>query len=639
MNQAERERRLYLWFLLAACVVANLLRWRAVQVGLMSDDFMQQAMIDGIYPGGDTYVPFDLYAFLRHDVMIAHVEQGTAPWWSVEELHGTVLRPLASLLLWLDRTLLPGQVGLWHAHSMLWFAGAIVALGLALDRLLPRSIAVLAVVLFVCEAGVISPLTWLANRCVLLCATFGFLAIWAHLEWRTPRASTPAWRQRHGGVLVGILMTACIASGEYGLGILAYLGAWELLLGPGSARTRLRALVPALAPVIIYLFIHKLRGYGTSGAEVYADPFHTPLGYLDWASKRVPQLSSAAFWSIPAATINVYRFGLMRNRELWWMPAGPTPDEYHQGHINMSLCGVALACVTVGLARRAWTLEERGALRVLVLGGLLGLLPISVAPAHSRLLVVAQLAVCPLIAAVIIGCVRLLLGRGPADITTPSMGSRVRGAVLVPIAGLLAWQHTLGDIRWGNSYLRYLDALQASNMVAFTDGDLLKDDLSGRDVIIVNGPSQSVGLFGSFVLHTADLPTPRSWRPLTLGSNFASVANRPAANILVVSTVQGAWLRNAGELFFRREDQPLHTGDMLTYPTLSAEVLRDDDGHPTSVRFVFDRNLDDPSLVFVVATEHGIMRWNVPPVKGRNVIPLPKLPAVPEAENIHGLLP
>jgi hypothetical protein len=278
-------------------------------------------------------------------------------------------------------------------------------------------------------------------------------------------------------------------------------------------------------------------------------------------------------------------------------------------------------------------------LRVLVLGGLLGLLPISVAPAHSRLLVVAQLAVCPLIAAVIIGCVRLLLGRGPAHVPTPSVGSRVRGALLLPIAGLLAWQHTLGDIRWGNSYLRYLDALQASNMVAFTDGDLLKDDLSGRDVIIVNGPSQSVGLFGSFVLHTADLPTPRSWRPLTIGSNFASVANRPAANILVVSTVQGAWLRNAGELFFRREDQPLHTGDMLTYPTLSAEVLRDDDGHPTSVRFVFDRNLDDPSLVFVVATEHGIMRWNVPPVKGRNVIPLPKLPAVPEAENIHGVLP
>lgn len=635
MTDTDAERRRYSWFLLAACVVACALRWRAVQVGLMSDDFMQQAMIDGIYPGGDTYVPFDLYAFLRHDVMIAHVEQGTAPWWSVPELHGTVLRPLASLLLWLDRALLPGRVELWHAHSMVWFAGAIVGLGLAVGRLLPRSIAMLAVIFFVCEAGVISPLTWLANRCVLLCATFGFLAIWAHLEWRTPEPCTPAWRRRHGGLLVGASMTACIASGEYGLAVLAYLCVWEWLLGPGRARERLRALLPSLIPIVIYLIVHKLRGYGTSGAEVYADPFHTPLGYLDWASKRVPQLTSAAFWSIPGATINVFRFGLMRNREGWWMGETPTAQEYHQGHIVMSLCGVALACLALALVRRAWSDSERRTLRVLIIGGLLGLLPISVAPAHARLLVVAQLGTCSVVAAVVVGCIRLVRGQ----VASANTASRVRGAMLAPIAGLLAWQHTIGDVRWGGSYLRYLDALQASNMVAFTQGDLLVDDLTGRDVIIVNGPSQSVGLFGSFVLHTIGLPTPRSWRPLTIGSNFASIANRPAANVLVVSAIQGAWLHNAGELFFRREDQPLHAGDELVYPRLSARVLRDDDGHPTTVQFVFDRNLDDPSMVFVVTTERGIMRWKVPPVGGRNVIPLPKLPTVPEAEDIHAFKP
>ncbi len=631
----EAERRHYYWFLLAACVAACVLRWRAVLVGLMSDDFMQQAMIDEIYPGGDTYVPFDLYAFLRHDVMVAHVEQGTAPWWSVPELHGTVLRPLASLLLWLDRVLLPGQVELWHAHSMLWFAAAIAALGLAVGRLLPRSFAILAVIFFVCEASVISPLTWLANRCVLLCATFGFLAIWAHLEWRTPEPSTPQWRRRHGGVLVGVLMTLCIASGEYGLAVLAYLGVWEWLLGPGTARERARALLPSLIPILIYLVIHKLRGYGTSGAEVYADPFHTPLGYLDWASKRVPQLASGAFWSIDAATINVYRFGLMRNREGWWMPENPTPEQYHQGHIIMSWCGLALACVVLLLVRRAWTEPERRTRRALLIGGVLGLFPISVAPAHARLLVIAQLATCSVIAAVIVGFVRLV--RGQVD--SPDRVSRIRGVVLVPLAGLLAWQHTGGDVRWGNSYMRYLDALQASNMIAFTQGDLLTDDLTGRDVIIVNGPSQSVGLFGPFELHTAELPTPRTWRPLSIGSNFASVANRPSANVLIVSTVQGAWLRNAGELFFRREDQPLVAGDQLSYPTLSAKVLRDEGGHPTAVRFEFDRNLDDPSLVFVVATERGIMRWKVPPVGGRNVIPLPKLPAVPEAAEIHAFKP
>ena len=61
--------------------------------------------------------------------------------------------------------------------------------------------------------------------------------------------------------------------------------------------------------MIAYLIVHKLGGYGTFGAEVYADPFHTPMGYLRWASKRVPKLIAAGFWSIPAATIHVFRFG------------------------------------------------------------------------------------------------------------------------------------------------------------------------------------------------------------------------------------------------------------------------------------------------------------------------------------------
>lgn len=626
-NQARRRE---LWLLLAIAVLGCLVRAGAVKVGLMSDDFMQQAMLDGIYPGGN-YAPFDLYGFLRRDVMIEHVEQGTAPWWSVPELHGTVLRPLASLLLWLDRRVLPGRIDLWHLHSLLWFAAAIVAFGLAVLRMLPRSIAVLAVIMFACEAGIISPLAWLANRCVLMCATFGFLAIYAQLEWRQPRADTPAWLRERGAWVVGGLMTLSVAAGEYALGIVALLGCFELLRGPGPLRERARALLPAVLPVLVYLAVHKALGYGTFGAEVYADPFHAPLGYLEWTAKRIPKLITAGFWSIPGATINVFRFGLLRNTEDWWMPQPPTAEQFHRAHIGLAAVGVVLAAITIALARRAWSADERATLRVLMLGGVLGLLPIAVAPAHSRLLVIAQLAVCPVVAAVVVGCVRLVLAR----VAKPTVGSRVRGVVLVPIAALLAWQHTIGDLRWGRAYLRYLDALQASNMVAFTQGDLLDGPLEGLDVVVLNGPSQSVGLFGPFVLRTQGLPVPHSWRPLTIGSNFATVAHRSGPDTLVLSAVQGAWLHNAGELFFRREDQPLHAGDVLVYPTLRAEILADDDGHPTSVRFRFDRKLDDPSLLFVVATERGLMRWKLPPVGGRNVVPLPKLPAVAQAADIH----
>jgi hypothetical protein len=639
MSSELRERRRDLLIMLCLALVGAALRSRALRVGLMSDDFMQQGMIDGLYPGSG-YVPFDLYAFLRRgETMVAHVELGTAPWWAVPELHGTVLRPLASLLLWLDRTLLPGQFVLWHLHSMLWFVAASVALGVVARRLLPRSMALLAVALFVCEAGLVSPLSWLANRCVLICASFGFMGLWAHIEWRAPREHTPAWLRRHGGLVVAAAMTGAIAAGEYGLAVFAYLVAWELFAGEGSATRRLRALLPALAPVLVYLAAHKLLGYGTFGAEVYADPVHAPRGYLEWAAKRVPKLIAAGFWSIPGATIHVYRFGLTKHLDQRWHPSDPSMDAYHRAHVQLALIGVALAAVALVLARRAWSTEERRSLRVLGVGGFLGLLPIAVAPAHSRLLVIAQLAMCTLVAAVLVACVRLL--RRPRSETKSNDRPRrawpayLRGAALVPLAGLLAWQHTIGDLRWGGAFLRHLDELQAANIACFTEGDLLEHELGGRDVVILNGPSQSVGLFGAFVLHVHGWDTPRSWRPLALGSEFAMVATRPRPDTLVLAAIQGSWLHTAGELFFRRADQPLRTGDVLRYPSLEVEILADDDGHPTQVRFHFDRPLDDPSLIFVTATRRGLNRWQVPPVGGRNVVPLPRLPEVSDPEAVH----
>lgn len=624
------ERRRYLALVGLIALAAMLARASAISVGLMSDDFMQYGMLAGLYPG-DGYVPWDLYAFLRRgETMVAHVEQGTAPWWSVPELHGTVLRPVASLLLWLDHALFPGAVEVWHGHSLLWFGAMIVAFGLLVGRLLPRSIAVLAVVLFACEAGVVSPLGWLANRCVLICATFGLLAMFVHLEWRTPEATTATRLRERGFVIEGVLMGLCIGAGEYGLAIVAYLFAWELLLGPAKGRGVARwldvgrALLPALIPVALYLLAHKLLGYGTFGAEVYADPFHTPDGYLKWASTRVPELIMAGFWSVPAATIHVFRFGLLEPFEDRLVTPELSADEYHAVHVRVAWIAIALAVLVVALARRGLHAHERRIVGALVLGGLLGLLPIAVAPAHSRLLIVAQLGVCVLIAAVLVASVRLVTGRGLPAPDRSSTALRIRGLVLVPFCGLLAYAHTIGDLRWGHAYLQYIDELQAQNLAAFVDGDLLRPDLEGADVVILNAPSQTIGLYGSFVLDANGWPAPRSWRPLALGGEFAMFASRPEPATLELTAIQGGWMHKAGELFFRREDQPLATGDVLEYPSLRVTILAAEGGHPSKIRFEFDRPLEH--FIFVTATPQGLRRWPVPAVGKIGVVPLPRLP-------------
>jgi hypothetical protein len=106
---SRRERRIWLLALAIVAVIGVALRWRALAIGQLSDDYMQHAMIAGLYPG-DGYAPFDLYAFFRRGQSVAeHVQHGTLPWFAEPAFHGAVLRPLASLLLWLDHVLAQGR--------------------------------------------------------------------------------------------------------------------------------------------------------------------------------------------------------------------------------------------------------------------------------------------------------------------------------------------------------------------------------------------------------------------------------------------------------------------------------------------------------------------------------------------------
>ncbi|PRP98089.1 hypothetical protein ENSA5_30740 [Enhygromyxa salina] len=639
LDRAERRR--WLLGLLVLSLAAIAVRWPAVAIGRLSDDYMQYAMIEGLYPG-EGYAPFDLYAFVRRGASIpTHVEQGTVPWFTEPGFHGAVFRPLASLLLWLDHVVAPGRVRLWHLHSLLWFGASVVALGMCARRLLARWPAALVVVLYACEAAFVSPLGWLANRCVLVCAVFGFAAIWVHIEWRRPDPDTPGWLRRGGPVIELVLVALSLAAGEYGLGVVGYVFAWELCVGASGAelardgwRVRARALIPALVATLAYLATHKLLGYGTVAAEVYADPLHAPAGWFKWAKLRIPKLATGALWAIPSATIYVFR----HPAAAWWYERWPSTEamELHVSHAKFGLLGVGLAGVALTLARFGLDEDERRTLRAMLLGGFLTLLPVSVAPAHSRLLVITQLGACVAVALIVVGCARLLLGR---QLGVARSRARVLGALLLPFALTMLWLNTVTDLRWTHRYLVHLDAMQAANAAAFTEGDLLDQELAGRDVFVMNGPSQSVGMYGPFVLHANGMPTPASWRSLALGGDYAIWVFRPSDKVLELAAIRGAWLRTAGELFFRREDHKLPSGSKFDYPSVDIEVVLDDAGDPTRVRFTFPRSLDDPRYLFLASTKAGLMRWEMIPVEGSDVVPRPGLPYVGTSDVLFTVKP
>lgn len=612
----RRERQRWLLALALLSMLAVLLRLETLDIGRMSDDYMQHAMIAGSFPG-DGYVPFDLYAFVRADVeLAAHVDQGTVPWFAEPEFHGAVLRPLSSALLWLDHVVAPGNVRLWHAHSLVWLALTVFTFGLCARRLLPRWPAALAVVLFACDSAFVSPIAWLANRCVLVCAASGFAAIFVHLEWRRPDPSTPAWLRRGGPLLELALLAGSLGGGEYGLGVIAYLFAWELFETGDAWTLRARALIPAAIAIGTYLLLHSVLDYGTFGADVYADPLSHPLGWWKWAKFRIPALCTGALWSISASSVMVFE----HPGAAWWQALWPAsnPYEVYQSHLRLSLVGLGLAALAFSLARAGLHPDERRTLRVLLLGAFLGLLPVSVAPSHERLLVLAQLGACAAVSLLVFACVRLLL--------RPDVRARLRGAALLPLVGAMLLLHTYGDLKWNHRYLVHLDTLSTVDELAFTEGDLLEHELAGRDVVVLNGPSQTVGMYGPFVLDTMGKPTPASWRSLALGSEHPMFAFRPNVNTLELTAIQGEWLMTAGELFFRRAEQLLPTGSKFHYPGMDVEVIADRDGHPTKVRFVFPHSLDDPRYLFLTSTNRGLNRWAVPKVLGTAVVPLPRVP-------------
>ncbi|MBM4366670.1 MAG: hypothetical protein FJ102_10685 [Deltaproteobacteria bacterium] len=51
----------------------------------------------------------------------------------------------------------------------------------------------------------------------------------------------------------------------------------------------------------------------------------------------------------------------------------------------------------------------------------------------------------------------------------------------------------------------------------------------------------------------------------------------------------------------------------------TVDVLADLDGHPTSLRYTFDRNLDDPSLLWVTYRTFDLV-FIQPPAVGESVI-------------------
>ena len=149
------------------------------------DDFGQRAMIEGTLT--PRRGPFNLYDLIADDNRSALLDRGVIPWWSEPHLTIRFLRPLPSLLIWVDHRLFGNEPFGPHVLSFLWWAAAVLAAHVLYRTVVGNGAAWIATLVFAVSPSLAIPVVWLANRSILVSVAFGALALALYVRWRAER--------------------------------------------------------------------------------------------------------------------------------------------------------------------------------------------------------------------------------------------------------------------------------------------------------------------------------------------------------------------------------------------------------------------------------------------------------------------
>jgi hypothetical protein len=167
----------------------------SVRAEFFADDYLQIAQLEGW--GANPGSPLDLYLFVPHDrARVAALVDLGAPYFIAPKLELHFLRPLSSALMALDHALWGRRPLPYHVHTLLWHAALLAVVGALYRRAAPRSLALLAFLIFCLDDGHALSVTFIAVRnAVVSCAL-----VWLGLGRTCAGAFTtgapgPGWRR------------------------------------------------------------------------------------------------------------------------------------------------------------------------------------------------------------------------------------------------------------------------------------------------------------------------------------------------------------------------------------------------------------------------------------------------------------
>ena len=585
--------RYFWWLVLVPTLIGGaIMRKDALDAGFLSDDYAQHAMLHGAYPLERR--AWDLFSFADGKPQDTQrlVDSGFCPWWTHPGFKLNMLRPLPSLLHALDDKLFPGDAWAQHLHSFVWWGVMVLCVAGLLSASLPRPAAAIAVVLFALDDSHSVALFWIANRGTLIAVACMSAALWAHVSWRSGRRAA-----RPISIALFALSLTC---GEYALSMFGYLVCFELL-SSYERPSRVRALLPALSLCASFVVMSIALGYGSAHSGTYTSPLSEPGAYLHKLRVGLPVLLSDLAFGNTA--------------DLWIFSLQPAQ------RARMSAIGVPAVLCVCALAywlarrrdRRAWL-----AVRWLVAGAALALLPVLGSFISSRLVVPASVGFFALLGTALwfaAGAAR----RGPRHVV----------ALATLAAAIVLYVDVVGAVRMGRFALREYRHI-AHSVTAWPLSAPIDDRVASQTrVVLVSAQDRESAAFFAFTRFAHGHPMVKEFRLLS-GAYAAHQLMRIDARTLELRVLGGADQVNNSVVgsHTRAADDTLHAGDRVELAGLRVEVLAVQYGQPVRMRYRFDVPLEDPSLLFVRSTPTGLQPFELPSTGQSMLVAMPAVPDI-----------
>ncbi len=168
---------------LAVALLGVLLVLPSLRAGFFADDYQQIAQLEGW--SANPVSPLDLYSFVPRDrARMGELLDRGAPTFAAPGLVLRFLRPLSSALLALDHALFGRRPAPYHVHTLLWYAALLAVVGALYRRAAPRSLWLLAFLIFCLDDGHALSVTFIAARNAVVACVLVWLGLGAHLRWR-----------------------------------------------------------------------------------------------------------------------------------------------------------------------------------------------------------------------------------------------------------------------------------------------------------------------------------------------------------------------------------------------------------------------------------------------------------------------